>query len=371
MSTGTTSPITSSHIAPPHARPVVSRVSIVIVTYNALPFLPRLADALTVQTYRETELVIVDSASTDGTAAAAAALFPAACILASPANIGYAAGNNRAFRACTGEYIAVLNPDTVPEPGWLEPLVAALDADASLGIVTPQIVLDHDRATINTCGNDVHLAGFATCRGLNAPATATAYRAAADVAAVSGAAFVARRTLLEALGGFDESFFLYVEDTDLSWRAWLHGARCRYIPQSVVAHRYALTVGAGKLFYLERNRWHMLLKCYRARTLVALLPALVLGELAVWAYAALHGPAYLREKARAWRWLSANRRTITAQRREVQRTRICGDAALLTHVILDLPLVGGRRSLFTAALAAPFALCRRLALALDTRRDAE
>jgi GT2 family glycosyltransferase len=342
-------------------------VTVVIVVYNALPYLPNLAAALARQTYPRIETIVVDNASTDESADFIAREMPDATLIRLPTNGGYAAGNNAALPYCHGDYLALLNPDTEPEPDWLAALVAAMEADASIGLATSKIVLTNDRTRINTCGNTVHVAGFATCRGLDAPAAE--YTDAADVAAVSGAAFIIRRALMERLGGFDASFFMYVEDTDLSWRALLAGARCRFVPTSVVAHRYALTLGAEKTFYLERNRIQMLLKCYRARTLLLLAPALLLGELAAWVYAALQGTAHLRAKARAVRWVFRHRRAIRERRRAVQASRVVGDRALLSLATPQLPIAllraGRGARIATVCAALPFMLSRRVVLALE------
>ena len=226
-------------------------------------------------------------------------------------------------------------------------------------------MLDSDRDTVNTCGNTVHLAGFAACRGLGE--SVSAYAAAADVAAVSGAAFAVRRELFARLGGFDECFFLYVEDTDLSWRAWLAGARCRYVPHSVVAHQYTLHVSAGKFYYLERNRAQMLIKSLTGRTLVILAPALLACEAMIWGYALLRGRAYVAAKARAVRWLWEYRTDLRARRRAVQAERVTGDDVLLAHMGVRLPLPTMRSSFLTHAAvrgaSAGFALLRRVARA--------
>jgi GT2 family glycosyltransferase len=346
---------------------VVPLVSIVIVMYNALPYLPNLVAALACQAYPRIETIVVDNASTDGSADSIAREIPDATLIQLPTNQGYAAGNNAALPHCHGEYLALLNPDTEPEPDWLAALVAAMEADVSIGLATSKIVLTNDHARINTCGNAVHIAGFATCRGLDA--LATEYTTAEDVAAVSGAAFIIRRALMEQLGGFDTSFFMYVEDTDLSWRALLAGARCRFVPASVIAHRYVLTLGAEKTFYLERNRVQMLLKCYRARTLLLLAPALLLGELAAWGYAALQGTAHLRAKAKAVRWVFRHRRDIRERRRAVQMSRVAGDRALLSLATPQLPIAllrsGRAARIATVCAALPFTLFRRAILILE------
>lgn len=349
---------------PPTERGHEPLVSVVVVLYNALPFLPPFVAALARQTYQNIETIIVDNASTDGSAAFIARVMPDATLIRLPTNGGFAAGNNAALPHCHGQYLALLNPDTEPEPEWLSALVIALEADPSIGLATSKIVLADDRATINTCGNDVHIAGFATCRGLDAPATQ--YTEAADVAAVSGAAFAIRRDLMERLGGFDVSFFMYVEDTDLSWRALLLGARCRFVPASVIAHRYTLLLSAEKTLYLERNRVQMLLKCYQVRTLLLLAPALLLGECAAWVYAALQGPAHLRAKAHAAGWVLRHWGDIQQRRRVVQVSRVVGDRTLLAHTTAQLPITLIRPGRFARVMATcaafPFALSRRLAL---------
>ena len=191
----------------------------------------------------------------------------------------------------------------------------------------------------------------------------------ADVAAISGAAFIIRREIWERLGGFDTTFFTYVEDTDLSWRAWLLGVRCRYVPESVVAHRYTLAVGPEKIYYLERNRLQMLIKCYRVRTLLLLAPALMLGECSAWIYAFLCGPAHLHAKMRALRWIMAQRMDILQRRRQVQTSRVMGDGVLLEHAISRLPLAlvrPGRLMRFAAECTTmPFAFSRRIALIVE------
>ncbi|MGI8857781.1 MAG: glycosyltransferase family 2 protein [Thermomicrobiales bacterium] len=342
-------------------------VSVIVVLYNALPYLSKFVAALANQTYRNLEIIAVDNASSDGSAAFIARVIPGATVIRLPANRGFADGNNAALPSCHGMYLALLNPDTEPEPTWLATLVAALEADPAIGLATSKIILTNDRTRINTCGNAVHIAGFATCRGLNAPATQ--YTEPEDVAAVSGAAFIIRRALMERLGGFDASFFMYVEDTDLSWRAILLGARCRIVPASVVAHRYALTLDAEKTFYLERNRMQMLLKCYRARTLLLLAPALLLGEVAAWGYAALQGPAHLRAKANAARWVFHHRRDIRERRRTVQASRVVGDCALLSLATSQLPIAllqsGRGARIATVCAALPFMLSRHAVLALE------
>jgi GT2 family glycosyltransferase len=152
-----------------------------------------------------------------------------------------------------------------------------------------------------------------------------------SVCSVSGAAFVISRSVFEEIGGFDERFFLYAEDNDLSWRAQLAGYRCLYVPEAVVHHEYTPRFGPDKYFYLERNRYQLLLKNLRWRTLGFLMPALTLAEVVAWGYAFLRGPGHVRAKLSAYRWLVAHWGEILEARREVQGRRKSADRDILSH----------------------------------------
>jgi GT2 family glycosyltransferase len=141
------------------------------------------------------------------------------------------------------------------------------------------------------------------------------------VDAVSGAAFVIRRDLFEALGGFDETFFMYMEDTDLSWRARLLGYRCLFAPESIVYHDYALHFGPRKTFYQERNRYLLLLKNLRWRTLLLLAPALLLAEVVTWGFVLMKDRENLGNKVRAYAWIVRHWKVIRTGRQRIQATR--------------------------------------------------
>lgn len=307
-----------------HHRP---RASIVIVNYNGREDLARCLRSLAQAGHADDEIIVVDNASTDGSAAMVEAQFPQARLLRSPRNLGFGDGNNLGAGHARGAYLAFLNPDTEVAPGWLDALLAALTETPGAGLATPKILLREDPQRINTCGNDLHLSGLALCRGLGQGRDELADRTA--VGAVSGAAFAMRRELFYRLGGFDGSFFLYMEDTDLSWRARLAGYTCLYVPESVVYHRYALRFGPDKTYYQERNRYLMLLKGLRWPSLLLLLPALLLAEVVTWGYILLDDRPRWRNKLRAYGYILRHWPAIMAERRRVQAGRGATDRTLL------------------------------------------
>lgn len=306
--------------------PLLTRASIIVVNYNGRQHLERCLRSVLPTISSRDEILVVDNGSTDGSADWVQQEFPSIRVVRSPINGGFGYGCNLGVRHAQGGYLVFLNPDTAVEKGWLEPLLAVLD-DGPVALATALILLMDDPERVNTAGNNVHFTGLAFCRKAGAPRWALAEPT--DVAAISGAAFAIRRSIWEMLGGLDESFFLYVEDTDLSWRARLAGYVCRWVPGSVVYHRYALHFREGKIFYQERNRYQMLLKTLRWPTLLLLLPALLLAEGVTWGYVLIYQPRRWAEKLQAYLWTICHWREVMARRRAVQAIRRIRDRNLL------------------------------------------
>ena len=342
------------------------RASVIIVDYNAGEALLGCLESVLATTDQGTEVVVVDNASTDGSAETARKSFPGVNLVRAGTNLGFGAGNNLGARRARGTYLVFLNPDTVVEPGWLDALLNPLETQPDTGLVTARILLAADPARINACGNTVHVTGLALCRGLGLPAGS--FPEPSEVDAVSGAAFAIRRDLFETLGGFDEDMFLYVEDTDLSWRARLAGWRCLYAPGAVVLHEYSLRVTPLKIFYQERNRHLMLLKNLRWATFLALAPALSLAEVVTWGFVLLRDRANIGNKVRAYGWIAGNFPAIVRKRRAVQALRKSPDREILRHAgfALDFAQVsGGALGKTASAVFNPlFRVLRGLAMVL-------
>ena len=311
--------------------------SVLIVCTNDRRHLDVCLRSVLAQDYAPLEVVLVDNGSTDGSVEYVEATFPAVRIIRNGRNLGYTGANNRGFALATGQYVAILNPDTEVAPDWLSSLIRGLEAHGRPAIATSKMLFfdQERRGEVNACGNVVHFTGLAFCRGLGKPSEQ--YRHTEVVGAVSGCAFAARRDVFEQIGLFDDDLFLMLEDTDLSLRARLAGYECLLVPDSVVYHKYGIRLHARKFFLLERNRWLLLLKYLRWRTFAVLLPALGLTEALTWGYAAMKGSDYLREKARAWSDLVRNTARWRRSRARTQRLRRRADAALLQMTVAHVP----------------------------------
>lgn len=342
------------------------RASVVIVNYNGGEKLLRCLESVEPTLPADVELVLVDNASTDGSAETALARFPRATLVRSPVNRGFGAGGNLGATRSRGESLVFLNPDTVVRPGWLDALRCALESGDGVGLVTSKIVQGVATPEISACGNQIHVSGLTLARGMGQPESAFPERE--EVSAVSGASFAIRRDLFESLGGFDEDFFLYVEDTDLSWRARLLGKICLYEPESVVFHDYRFRLTPLKVFHQERNRYLMLFKCLRWPTLVLLLPSLLLSEIVAWGFVLIRDRVNIRNKVRAYDWVISNWELVLRKRRVVQSSRRATDRSLLrtTGYRLDFDQVSspGLAKLVRLVFDPLFFLSRGLALAL-------
>ena len=312
-----------------HAEGRSLRASIVIVNYNAKEKLLRCLESVLSSAGADCEVILVDNASSDGTAELIETDFSEVTLIRSQTNLGFGAGNNLAAKRARGRYLIFLNPDTLVEQGWLEALIGLLEKNVQAGLVTSKILLADQPHRINACGNSVHFTGLTLCRGLGE--SREAYHHVEEVNAISGASFAARYQLVEALNGFDEDMFLYMEDTDLSWRARLLGWHCLYTPDSVVLHHYELRIGPLKVFYQERNRYLMLLKTLRWPTLLILVPSLLLTEVITWGFVMYNDRENLKNKLRAYNWVRCNWSEIMRKRRQTQAHRCVPDRELLRN----------------------------------------
>lgn len=303
------------------------RASVIIVNYNHRAYLEGCLKSLMEDRDPADEIILVDNASTDNSVEFVRETFPQVQIVCNSQNIGFAGGCNLGARIAQGEYLAFLNPDTIVTPGWLKKLIDAIRVNPKAGLATPKILLHDKPEQINTAGNNIHLAGLTMCRGLGLHRDSLVEPGA--VSAISGAAFVIRKELFYELDGFDEDFFLYMEDTDLSWRARLAGYQCWYVPDSIITHDYAVRFGPLKVYYQERNRYIMLFKNLRWPSLVFLAPALFLMEIVSWGFVLLREPRRYQNKLKAYQWVKTNWSSILSKRRKVQAMRCESDRNIL------------------------------------------
>ncbi len=310
-------------------------VSVIVVSYNSDAYLAEcLAALLAAEPTLPTETLVVDNASTDNSLMVLeewAKQQPDLQIMRSQVNRGYAGGVNLALSQAQGTYVAVLNPDMRVSPGWLTRLVAFLEEHPPVGAVNPLILLHASDERINAAGQEVHLTGLGFNQWLGKPRS----RAGSEplrVSGLQGGAFVIRRSLLEQMGGWDESGFLYHEDVELSWTLQLMGYDLYCLPAVTVWHHYHLTMYPEKLFLLERNRLAMLLTHLEALSLCSLALFLLCTEFFMWSYCLLRGWDFLKAKAASYQWIIRNRKALRRRKLFLRSLRRRTDGQVLQRL---------------------------------------
>ncbi len=309
--------------------------TVILLSYNSHEDLAECIPSLMSQTYSNSEIIVVDNASTDSSVEFIKTNYPDIKLIETGENLGYPSGNNVGFEHAEGEYIAVLNPDTIVDTKWLAELIKPLEHDPQIALTTSKILIYDRKTVINTCANSPHYTGLDFCRGLYD--AASEYGEIEEVGAISGCSFVIRKEALNHLAGFDSDFFLYLEDADLSWRARLAGYKILYVPTSIVYHKFDLSVAPWKYYYLERNRYLLLLKNCSLRFLVLILPSLLLTEVITCSYAFIKGLPFLKSKLRAYWWILKNVKLIHKKRSEIQRIRIIDENTFVKKLDWKIP----------------------------------
>jgi N-acetylglucosaminyl-diphospho-decaprenol L-rhamnosyltransferase len=340
-----------------------SALAVVLVAHDSAADLRRTLPALREQLRPGDEVAVVDSGSRDGSAAVARSLLPDAAVVEPGGNVGFARGCRLGVEATSAPLVLLLNPDCTPAAGCLDGLRAVADERPGWGAWQALVTLPGGER-VNTAGNRVHYLGFGWAGRLDEP-VASVPNHPHEVGFASGAAMAVRREAWERAGGFDERYFMYGEDLDLSLRLRLAGHALGVAPAARVAHEYEFAKGDYKWFYLERNRWWTVLSVYPAPLLWLLVPALLVFEV-VLLLASWRG-GWLRAKLRSQAAVVRDLPRILARRREVQGTRRVGarDFAAGFVASLDSPHLAMGRAIPGAELLQ--ALYWRLVLALLRR----
>jgi GT2 family glycosyltransferase len=249
-------------------------LSVIVLNWNGKHFLRECFDSLRSQTFRDFQTILVDNGSTDSSLDYVRQEFPEVRVIALNHNAGFAGGNNVGIQASTGEYVALLNNDTKAHRQWLESLKTTLDAHPEVGFCASKILLYDQPDIIDSAGDLFYTCGVGEKRG-RSQKDDERFAKSIPVFGACAAAVLYRREMLEDIGLFDEDFFAYAEDVDLSFRAQLAGHKCLFVPQAVVYHHLQGTSRSlpdESLYLSRRNAFCALVKNMPAALLWRRLP---------------------------------------------------------------------------------------------------
>ena len=259
-------------------------VEAMVLAYKSRHYVAPCLESLLAQDWPGLKITVLDNASGDGTAAFVRERFPTIEVVESAQNLGFAQGHNVLFARTRADFVALLNHDAVARRDCIAELVAAATALPAGAAFGAKMLMRRCPTILNSTGITMNEGGFAADRDIGRPD-----RSPADlperVFAVCGGAMLLRGDVLRAIGGFDPTFFMYVEDVDWCWRARLAGHEVYYVPTATVVHDWHGDMAAAgrpqqpanpaavaelegrRRAMIERNRLQTVVKNYEWRNL--------------------------------------------------------------------------------------------------------
>ncbi len=252
-------------------------VSFIILNWNGKKRLEVCLASIKKVTYPNYEIVLVNNGSTDDSEEFVKKKYPKIKLINLKKNIGYAGGKNLGVSKASGKYILAIDNDTSVTPNFIQPLVDELENDPKIGIVQPQIRSMIKEELLDSVVSYQTSTGFLYHYGYMKPHKNKKYKDKLFGYSIKGACFIMARQDYINLGGLDESFLSYVEETDLCHRMWLSGKKVEYLPESVIYHwgggdTLTMTSSNDSLFRSFRNRYYSYIKNFSFIELVKILP---------------------------------------------------------------------------------------------------
>ena len=305
----------------------VCKVSIIVVNRNGRYLLDNCLQSLCDQNYREREIIVVDNGSTDDSVPYVREYFPHCRVIELRRNTGFAGGSLIGCELARGEFIAIINNDTCAKKDWLANLLRPMAQNAQVGFCSPKILFDSNN-TLDSAGCNWTTGGVGVNRGVGCHSEN--YDISEVVFGASGAAVLYRRQMLDEIGFMDEDFFLYDEDTDLSFRAQLAGWKCVYVPTAIVYHKGSATSGRLSdlhVYYHTRNLEFVWIKNMPAGLMLRFAHHKIIQEIGSFCYLCLRHmkwKPFFRAKRDAWRMLPV----MLKKRKQIQQLRRVSNAYL-------------------------------------------
>ena len=302
-------------------------VSVIILNFNAGELLLNCINSLTKLTYQNIELIVVDNNSTDNSQNECKQKFPQIKLIQNQKNSGYCGGNNIGIKEAKGEFVIILNPDTIVEPNLIKTLINEYSIHGE-GLYQPKILSLDDKQILESTGNMIHIFGFGYARD-KGNLDNNEINKVTKVGYAAGTCLFSSKEIFLKLKLFDEFLFLYHDDLDLGWRAAQKGIISYIVPQAKIYHAesYSLKWSQKKFFWLERNRRYCLMTHYSKSTLNKIHRELLITEFLIWMVYISKG--FLSAKIKAELDLIKNKELINKKQKEIEKEKVVSDIKLI------------------------------------------
>ena len=302
-------------------------LSVIVLNYNAGELLLNCIDSLKKSKYTNLEILVVDNISSDDSQKKCKEKFTDIKLIQNYENLGYCGGNNVGIKEAKGEFIVILNPDTIVDPNWANELISAYD-EFGEGLYQPKILSLNEENIIQSTGNMLHVFGFGFARDKGNKVT-NKNEEIEKIGYASGTCLFTTRKVIDQVGLLDEFLFLYHDDLDLGWRAAQIGINSHYVPKSKIFHveSYSLKWSSKKFYWLERNRKYCLLTHYSKETYEKMRFSLALVDLFIWVFYFSKG--FIGAKIKAELEIKKNKKFIEKKYLELEKKKIIPDNELI------------------------------------------
>ena len=226
-------------------------VSIIILNYNAGNLLLNCVDSVFKSTYPNFEVLVVDNISTDNSHVVCKKKFEKIHLIENKENLGYCEGNNVGIRNANGEFVVILNPDTIVEPNWLNHLMSAYN-EFGEGLYQPKFFSLNEKHVLQSTGNMLHIFGFGFAKD-KGKIDDEKMESVEKINYASGTCLFTSKIVLDKIGLLDPFLFLYHDDLDLGWRAAHIGINSFYVPKSIIYHAESYSINGVQRNFIGWN----------------------------------------------------------------------------------------------------------------------
>jgi len=310
------------------------KVSIIIVNWNGKKWLEKCLESVSKQTYKKYEVIVVDNGSEDESREYVKKYFPATILIELDKNYGFAKANNIGIKSAKGDLVFLLNNDTTIDKDMLENIAPLFD-NPRIGTIQPRIVRMDDKNKLDLAGAFWTQTTFLHYFGLDGKRSSKKFNVPMRVFSNKGAAMFVRKSMLDKIGGFDEDFWSYYEETDLCHRAWLSGFECWYYPISTCYHAKGKTSETIDNSFIQfhnfKNKLLSFIKNFEAKNLLFIIPTFIILLLGLSFFYLTKG---MGDKSialiRSLFWNITNLKQTLIKRKKVQKNRAVDDSGYLS-----------------------------------------
>lgn len=306
-------------------------ISIIILNYNGRELLKECFDSVFAQSFSDFEIIFVDNGSTDSSVDFVNQNYPdkKIKIVEGGKNSGFAGGNNLGYKYAAGDFIVLLNNDTVVDRDWLKSLYELIISDSSIGIVQSLVITEGIPKKYYEKNGTVNLLGHNVMEVFNIGEDGTG-----EIFQATGCSLIIRKNLVDSIGGlFLDEYFAYAEDTYLSLKVKFFGKKIMHTSRSLVHHKGNATAKKQKAsslyFYQERNRLLNFLIFFSKGFLIKYAPYFVFNFFLKFCAALFVSKYTLSGLIKSYLWLLSSRRWIKEQRAGINGIKRVNETEIL------------------------------------------